>query len=232
MIYDRVGSSTSLLIITNHHIIIVITTIVIIITLIIIIAIKTTLASEARVVCLGEEAEMAVGCHSTGLQGMVLMVMGVMILILVPTVMTDDHDNCVEKSNLREELLYSLRNALKRLPVTSQDYSEPERCTAADVGGSVGDFGVLGPSDFGDGDRLMPLIRCINNNNKCAEDDVPTSGQLRAIFSAERAAPPISFLRARLLRSWSSSFSYDIIITITIITIIAICTIFTSIITL
>lgn len=50
------------------------------------------LASEARVVCLGEEAEMAVGCHSTG---------------------------------LREELLYSLRNALKRLPVTSQDYSEP-----------------------------------------------------------------------------------------------------------
>ena len=146
------------------------------------------------------------------------MVMGVMILILVPTVMTDDHDNCVEKSNLREELLYSLRNALKRLPVTSQDYSEPERWTAADVGGSEGDFGVLGPSDFGDGDRLMPLIRCINNNNKCAEDDVPTSGQLRAIFSAERAAPPISFLRARLLRSWSSSFSYDIIITITIIT--------------
>ena len=141
-------------------------------------------------------------------------------------------DNCVEKSNLREELLYSLRNALKRLPVTSQDYSEPERWTAADVGGSVDDFGVLGPSDFGDGDRLMPLIRCINNNNKCAEDDVPTSGQLRAIFSAERAAPPISFLRARLLRSWSSSFSYDIIITITIITIIAICTIFTSIITL
>ena len=175
---------------------------------------------------------MAVGCHSTGLQGMVLMVMGVMILILVPTVMTDDHDNCVEKSNLREELLYSLRNALKRLPVTSQDYSEPERWTAADVGGSVGDFGVLGPSDFGDGDRLMPLIRCINNDSKCAEDDVPTSGQLRAIFSAERAAPPISFLRARLLRSWSSSFSYDIIITITIITIIAICTIFTSIVTL
>ena len=72
------------------------------------------------------------------------MVMGVMILILVPTVMTDDHDNCVEKSNLREELLYSLRNALKRLPVTSQDYSEPERWTAADVGGSEGDFGVLG----------------------------------------------------------------------------------------
>ena len=27
----------------------------------------------------------------------------------------------------------------------------------------------------------------------------PTSGQLRAIFSAESAAPPISFLRARLI---------------------------------
>ena len=63
------------------------------------------------------------------------------------TVMTDDHDNCVKKNNLREELLCSLRNALKRLPVTSQDYSEPECWTAADVGGSDGDFGILGVLD-------------------------------------------------------------------------------------
>ena len=91
---------------------------------------------------------MAVGCHSIGLQGMVVVVMGVVILILMLTVMTDDHDNCLKKNNLREELLCSLRNALKRLPVTSQDYSEPESWTAADVGGSDGDFGD-GDGDFG-----------------------------------------------------------------------------------
>ena len=91
---------------------------------------------------------MIIVCHSIGLQGMVV---GVEILILMLTVMTDDHDNCVKKNNLREELLCSLRNALKRLPVTSQDYSEPECWTAADLGGSDGDVGGS-DGDFGNGD--------------------------------------------------------------------------------
>ena len=100
---------------------------------------------------------MIIVCHLIGLQGMAVMVMGVEILILMRTVMTDDPDNYLKKNNLREELLCSLRNALKRLPVTSQDYSEPERWTAADVGGSDGDFGD-GDGDFGVLGALDQLI--------------------------------------------------------------------------